>query len=81
MSNARTVPETVWMENGELSADSPRRSRWRHSVWRRVPDGCRRFRYGDGVSHARDITAGVCDALSANRAEPEHPSTHGRPRG
>jgi YihY family inner membrane protein len=53
VSSVRTVPETGLMSGDALSADDAWHTVRRHGLHRLLVGAFRRFRYGDGFSHAR----------------------------
>jgi uncharacterized BrkB/YihY/UPF0761 family membrane protein len=60
MSNARLVPETRLLGEGELSADHAWRALRRYGSWSLLRDAFLRFRSGDGFSHARALGLQLC---------------------
>ncbi|ETK32724.1 YihY/virulence factor BrkB family protein [Microbispora sp. ATCC PTA-5024] len=63
MGTATTVPETRRMSGDELSADDAYASIKRYGGWHLIRDSYIRFRYGDGVSHARALAFQICLAI------------------
>jgi YihY family inner membrane protein len=60
MSSTQPVPETRLMSEVELSPDHAWRALRRYGGWRLLRDAIIRFRYGDGLSHARALALQLC---------------------
>jgi YihY family inner membrane protein len=60
MSRTGRVPETWLLGEGELSADHAWRALRRYGGWQLLRDAFRRFRSGDGFSHARALGLQLC---------------------
>ena len=58
MSTATRVPETARMPGEELDASDARTALRRFGRRRLAVESFRRFRYGDGFSHARAVGCG-----------------------
>ncbi|MBP2705834.1 YihY/virulence factor BrkB family protein [Microbispora sp. RL4-1S] len=63
MGTATPVPETTTMSGDELSADDAYAAIRRYGGWHLIRDSYTRFRYGDGVSHARALAFQICLAV------------------
>ena len=57
MSSVRVVPETKLMSGEQLSADDAWHTVRRYGLGHLLAAGFLRFRYGDGLSHARAVMA------------------------
>jgi YihY family inner membrane protein len=60
MSRTGRVPETWLLGEDELSADHAWRALRRYGGWQLLRDAFRRFRSGDGFSHARALGLQLC---------------------
>ncbi|MGA5763112.1 YihY/virulence factor BrkB family protein [Nonomuraea bangladeshensis] len=58
-----TVPQTRTMSGEELSADDAWATMRSYGGWQLVRDSLVRFRYGDGMSHARALAFQLCLAI------------------
>lgn len=60
MGSTVSVPQTRTMGGEELSADDAWATLRRYGAWHLVRDSVVRFRYGDGMSHARALAFQIC---------------------
>ncbi|MFC4118441.1 YihY/virulence factor BrkB family protein [Nonomuraea zeae] len=63
MGSTVTVPQTRAMSGDELSADDAWETLRKYGGWRFARDSLIRFRYGDGMSHARALAFQLCLAI------------------
>ncbi|MFK4035848.1 YihY/virulence factor BrkB family protein [Nonomuraea wenchangensis] len=63
MGSTVTVPQTRTMSGEELSADDAWATMRNYGGWQLVRDSLVRFRYGDGMSHARALAFQLCLAI------------------
>ncbi|MEO3873497.1 YihY/virulence factor BrkB family protein [Nonomuraea sp. B12E4] len=63
MGSTVTVPQTRTMDGEELSADDAWETLRKYGGWHFVSDSLVRFRYGDGMSHARALAFQLCLAI------------------
>ncbi|MFC5825285.1 hypothetical protein [Nonomuraea insulae] len=63
MGSTVSVPQTRTMNGAELSADDAWETLRKYGGWHLARDSLTRFRYGDGMSHARALAFQLCLAI------------------